>query len=171
MPGFEVRECRPPLVNALCSRSRGNLSVTLEQACEVPAALVVAHQVDAWLGCAQGGNLKSPAEQGTKPDRRGNVLRADHRLRAKCGIVVDDESLEIKARPRQKMKTYVVERDPASESTSDGRGNPVPQPVHAGAEQKQDKQESRDGSHPAPGSQKVGSQKVRLRKCHRTTLK
>src|SRR5205807_8298137 len=105
MAGFEIRECRPPLVNALCGRGRGNLRVALEQARQVPAALIVAHQVDAGIGCTQGGDLESPAEQGTKPDRRGNVLRADHRLRAKCGVVVDDEPLKIKARSRQKMKT------------------------------------------------------------------
>src|SRR5712692_6944753 len=130
--GFEVGERRASLRSRFSGRSRGNLRVALEQARQVPAAFVVAYQVDAGLGCAQGGNLESPAEQGTEPDRGGNVLRADHRLRAKCRIVVDDESLKIKARPRQKMKTYVVERDPASESASDGRGNPVSQTVHAG---------------------------------------
>src|ERR1700692_1081169 len=122
MAGLERGECRPPLVNALCGRSCGNLRVTLEQARQVPSALVVAHQVDARIGCAQGGDLEPPAEQGTKPDRGGNVLRADHRLRAKCRIVVDDESLKIEARPRQKMKTYIVQRNPASKSASDGRG-------------------------------------------------
>jgi hypothetical protein len=50
------------------------------------------------------------------------------------------------------MKTYFVERDPASESASYGRGNPVSQPVHAGPEQKQDQQESHDGSYPALGT-------------------
>src|ERR1700675_320097 len=154
MAGFEIRECRAPLVNAPCGRSCGYLSVAFEQAREVPAAFITSHQVDAGLGCAEGGDLESPAEQGTKPDRGGNVLRADHRLRAKCGIVVNDESLKIKARTRQKMKTYVVERNSASESASDGRGNPVSQPVHAGPEQKQDQQESRDSSHPAPGTYK-----------------
>src|SRR6266481_532660 len=154
MAGLEIGKCRPPLVNALCGRSRGNLRVTLEQARQIPAALVVAHQVDAGFGCAQGGNLESSAEERTKPDCGGNVLCADHRLRAKCGIVVDDEPLKIKARPRQKMKTYVVECDPASKSASDGRGNPVSQPVHAGPEQEQDQQQSRDGSHPAPGTYK-----------------
>src|SRR4030088_2604411 len=137
MAGFEVGECWPALVNALCSRSRGNLRVALEQVCQVPAAFITSHQVDAGLGCAQRGDLESSAEQGTKPDRGGNILRADHRLRAKCGIVIDDESLKIEARPRQKMKTYVVEGDPASESASDGRGNPISQTVHAGPEQKQ----------------------------------
>ncbi len=64
------------------------------------------------------------------------------------------------------MKTYIVECDPASESASDGGGNAVSQPVHAGAEQKQDQQESRDRSYSASGAEKVGP-----RKPHRTILK
>src|ERR1035441_10446714 len=87
--------------SGLSSWSRGNLRVALQQARQVPAAMVVAHQVDAGLSCAQGGDLESPAEQRTKPDGGGNFLRADHRLRAKCGIVVDDQSLQIEARLRQ----------------------------------------------------------------------
>src|SRR5208283_5022254 len=107
--GFKIRERRTALGSGLSGRSRGNLRVALEQARQIPAALIITHQVDAGLGCAEGGNLKPPAEQGTKSDGGRNFLGADHRLRAKCRIVVDGESLQTKARTRQKMNPYVVE--------------------------------------------------------------
>ncbi len=63
------------------------------------------------------------------------------------------------------MQADVVDYDPAAESASDGTGNPVSQLVYAGPEQKQDQHESRDRSHPAPGTQKL-----KPRKFHRTIL-
>src|SRR5208283_4824685 len=149
------RERRAALRSGLSGRSRGNLRVALEQARQIPAALVIAYQVDAGLGRTEVGNLKPPAEQGTESDRGRNLLRPDHRLRAEFRIVVDDESLQIKARPRQKMNPYVVERHLAPQSASDGIRNPVAQFVNGRPEQKQDQHESRDRSHPAPGFQKL----------------
>src|SRR5450631_299601 len=109
MARFEVGECWTPLRSSLCRRSRGNLRIALDQARQVPAPFIVAHQVDAGLGCAQRRDLESSAEQGTEPYRGGNFLRADHRLRAKCGVVIYNEPLQIKARPRQNTQTHVVE--------------------------------------------------------------
>src|SRR5208337_3686893 len=48
--GFEIRERRAALRSGLSGRSRGNLRVALEQARQIPAALVIAYQVDAGLG-------------------------------------------------------------------------------------------------------------------------
>ncbi len=105
-------------------------------------------------------------EQGTNADRGGNFRRADHRLRAKFRIVVDDESLKSESRPRQKMEMHAVDRNPPSQSASDGIRNPVSQLVNAWPEQKQDQHESHDRSHTAPRSQKVGTKKL-----HRTILR
>ena len=69
------------------------------------------------------------------------------------------------------MQTHVVQCDPAAQSSSDGVGNPASQLVHGGPEQKQDQEESRDGSHSAPGSQKSKPQRFRPQKFHLTILK
>src|SRR5208282_273471 len=150
--GFKIRERRTALGSGLSRRSHGNLRVALEQARQIPSAFLAAHQVDAGLGGTEGGDLNPSAEQGTKSDGGRNFLRADHRLRAKFGIVVDDEPLQVKARPRQKMNSYVVERHLASQSASDGTRNPVSHLVNGRPEQKQNQHESRDRSHPALGT-------------------
>jgi len=61
------------------------------------------------------------------------------------------------------MQTYVSELDPAAQSSSDGTGNLASQLMHAGPEQKQDQQESRDRNQPAPGSEKFHLTILRVR--------
>ncbi len=106
-----------------------------------------------------GGDLKSSAEQRTKADRGGNFLRTNHRLRAECGVVVDDETFEIKTRPRQQTQANIVERDAAAKSAADGSGDSVSQGVNTWPEQKQDQHDERDRGYSAFGAKKSGAEK------------
>ena len=116
MSRLQIREGRAALRSRLAGWRRGNVRASLQKTRQVPAAVIVAHQVDAGLGRTQSRNLQPSSEKGTEADRGGNILRPHHRLRAKCRIVVDHKALEVESRPRQEPNANLVERHLAAQS-------------------------------------------------------
>ena len=127
LAGFEIGEGRAAFRCGFLRGCGGNVRVALEQGGEIPSSVAGAHDVDARLGRTQRGDLQASAQQGTKADRGENILRADHGLGAEGGIVVDDKTFKIEARPRQRVQPHIVDGYAAAESVSDGTGNPVAQ--------------------------------------------
>ncbi len=152
---FEVGKRRPPLRSRLQRRSRRNLRIALQQAGQIPAAVVAAHDVDAGLGRAQRGDLKFAAQQGTKTNRGKNILRTDHRLCAEGGVVVNDQAFQIETRSWQNAKAHVLDRNPAAQCRSNRPRNLVAQLAHPGPEQKKNQQQPRNRRQPAPGTHKI----------------
>src|SRR5882724_5082567 len=125
MRRLKVWKCWTPLRSRLPGRRRRDVRTPIQQTRQIPAALIIANQVDTGLIGAQRRNLQTSAQQGTQTNRRRDILRAYHWLRAERRIIVDYETLQVESRTRKNMNPNIVERNPAPESRTDRAGNPV----------------------------------------------
>src|ERR1700704_5229240 len=103
MRRLKVWKCRTPLRSRLPGRRRRDVRTPIQQTRQIPAALVISNNVDTGLISAQRRNLEPSAEQGTQTNRRRDILRPYHRLRAECRIIVDDETLQVEPRTRKNV--------------------------------------------------------------------
>ena len=119
MRRLEVWKCRTPLRSRLTGRRRRDVRTPIQQTRQIPAALIISNQVDTGLISAQRRNFQTSTQQGTQANRRRDILRPYHRLRAERRIIVDDETLQVEPRTRKNVNPNIVERNPASESRTD----------------------------------------------------